>query len=137
MKIKDIMLKPILIRQEASKKELLEIAKKNKNMPIFMVVDDDNKFLGDIHENDLFYMVIPNKRYKDIGAELEFNLEKKFFAKTAKEIMRKHDLICSPDESIIDAALKLASVEINEMPVIDKKGRVIGVITQGLLLRHL
>jgi CBS domain-containing protein len=137
MKVKEIMKKPVLISETTTKKELHKIAKKNPEMPIFIVVDKDKKFLGDIHENDLFYMILPNDRYEDIGIELEFDLEKKFFAETAKEIMRRHDTSCSPEDEIMDAALVLAGVEINEMPVINKKGKVVGVITEGILLRHI
>ena len=82
-------------------------------------------------------MMVPNKYYEAIGAELGFDLEKKFFAKNAKEIMRKHDVSCNENDSIIDAALKLAGAEVNEIPVLNKNGQVIGVVTQGILLRNL
>lgn len=137
MKIKEVMEKPVLISPGASKKQLLAVAKRHPCVPVIFVVDRNKKFLGDIHENDLFYMILPNDLYDEIGVELAFDLEKKFFAKKASEIMRKHDISCSPDDLIMDAAVQLAGVEINEMPVIDKKGRVVGLITQGMLLRHM
>jgi predicted transcriptional regulator len=137
MKIKSIMAKPVFIKPDATKKELVKIIRKNKNTQVFIVVDDNKRFLGDIHENDLFYMILPNDRYEDIGMELAFDLEKKFFATTAKEIMRKHDLSCGPEDEMMDVALDFAASEINEMPVIDKSGKVVGVITQGMLLRHM
>jgi len=137
MKIKEVMQKAVLIGPDTSKKELLAVAKKHPNMPIFVVVDKDKKFMGEIHENDLFYMLLPNDRYEDIGIELAFDLEKKFFADTAKELMRKHGLSCGPDDDIMEVALKFASVEENEMPVLDRDRKVIGVITQGILLRQL
>ena len=137
MKIKEIMEKPVLIPEDATKKELVTIAKKHPNMPIFIVVDKDKKFLGDIHENDLFIMAIPNELFSAIGMELAFDIEKKFFAENAKQIMRKHDLVCYSDEEFMAVATRLAGVEVNEMPVLDRKEKVVGVITEGLLLRYM
>lgn len=137
MKIKQIMEKAVFISPDATKKELLKIAKKHLHVELFIVVDKNKKFLGDIHENDLFYMLIPNEMYEDIGVELAFDLEKKFFATTAKEIMRRHDISCYEDDDIMDVALKLAGEEINEMPVLNKKDKVVGMINQGALLRYM
>ena len=135
MKVKEVMETPVFIPQNATKKHILNLVKKYKKTKIFIVVDNKKKFLGDIHEDDLFYMMIPNEYYESIGANLGFDIERKFFARNAKEIMRRHDVSCNENDDVIDAALKLASAEVNEMPVLDKKGRVVGVITQGILLR--
>jgi CBS domain-containing protein len=137
MKVKEIMERPILVSLDTTKKELLALAKKHPHIPLLFVVDKNGKFLGDIHENDLFYMIIPNDMYDEIGAELAFDIEKKFFAETAKQIMRKHDESCSPDDELMDVATRLARAEVNELPVIDKNGKVVGLITQGILLRHI
>ena len=137
MKIKNIMEKPIFISPNATKKEILNIIKKYPKTKIFVVIDKNKKFLGDIHEDDLFYMMIPNESYTDIGVRLAFDLEKKFFAKNAEDIMRKHDVYCNENDDIIAVSLKLAGAEVNEMPVIDKNNKVVGVITQGILLRHI
>jgi CBS domain-containing protein len=137
MKIKDIMEKPLCVGPDATKKELVALAKKHPNIPIIFVVDKNQRFLGDIHENDLFLMVLPNDMYDEIGVEEGFDIEKKFFADNAKEIMRKHDLSCSPDDKLMDVALELAGDEIDEIPVIDKKGRVVGLVTQGMLMRRM
>jgi len=137
MKIKEVMEKAVLISPADSRKVLLAVAKKHPNIPLFIVVDKKKRLLGDIHENDLFYMILPNDMYDEIGTELGFDIEKKFFANTAEEIMSKHDLSCGPDDDVMDVASQLAGVEENEMPVIDKEGKVVGIITQGILLRHM
>ena len=137
MKIKEVMKKAVTVRPETTKKELLRIAKKHPDAQLFIVVDKNKKFLGDIHENDLFYMLLPNESFEDIGIELGFDLEKKFFAETAGEIMRKHDITCNADEEVLSVSLRLAKEEVNEMPVLDKNRKVIGVINEGILLRCL
>jgi len=37
----------------------------------------------------------------------------------------------------MDVALQFATVEFNEMPVINKKGKITGVIDQATILRHM
>ena len=135
MKIREVMDKPIFISPESNRSQILSIVKKHPKTVLFIVADNERKFLGDIHENDLFYMLIPDEQYEDIGIELAFDLQKKFFAKTAKEIMRKHDVNCKQDDDIQDAMMKFAQEEVNEMPVLDKDEKVVGVINQGILLR--
>ncbi len=137
MKVKEIMQKPILVKPEFTKKKLLSIAKKNPHFHLFIVVDKDKKFLGDIHENDLFLMIVPNDVYEEEGIQLAFEMEKKFFSDSAKEIMRGHDVYCNQNDDVMTIAKRFTSEEVNEMPVLNKKGQVVGVITQGIILRHL
>jgi CBS domain-containing protein len=137
MKIKDVMKKAVCTYPDTKKKDLFLLAKANPDAELFVVIDAKGKFLGDIHENDLFLMMIPNSRAKDIESDDVFDFEKKFFAENAKEIMRKHDVTCTEDEDIMDVAVRLAGEEINEMPVLDKQGTVVGIITEGILLRYL
>jgi len=137
VKIKKIMKPAVLVPPGATKKQILKTVKRYPTADIFIVAGKNKKFLGDIHENDLFYMLLPNKIYEEIGVQLAFDLEKKFWSRTAREIMRKHDVTCQEDDDAINVALKFARVEVNEMPVLNKKRQVVGVIDQGRLLRHM
>jgi CBS domain-containing protein len=137
MKIKEVMAKPVFVLPDATKEELFAIAKKHPGTRLFLVVDKDQKFLGDINEDDLFLMVLPNDLYDEIGVELGFDLQKKFFATKASELMRRHDSFCQEDEEIMTVALRLAGEEVNEIPVLSKAGKVVGVITEGMLLRKI
>ena len=137
MQIKQIMKNAVLLRPEMDRKAIMRVVKKNPDVALFMVVGKNKNFLGDIHENDLFLMMVPDDLYDDIGMEFAFDIEKKFFAKTAKEIMRKHDVTCFQEEDVMDVAKKFTKEEVNEMPVLGKKGQVVGVIDQGRILRHM
>ncbi|MBS3113080.1 CBS domain-containing protein [Candidatus Woesearchaeota archaeon] len=136
MKIKEVMLKPVFVYPNDTKKKILSKVKRNPNTSLFVVATRNKQFLGDIHENDLFFMLTPNEMVNEVGLELAFDLKKKFFAKKAKDLMREHDLSCSPEDELIDVAKKFIQAEVNEMPVL-KKGKVVGVINQGILLRQL
>lgn len=132
------MAKPVLVSPSATRKELLKVVRRHPQVELFIVAGKNKKFLGDIHENDLFIMLVPDDVYEEVGLDLAFNLEKKFFAKKARDIMRKHDARCDPNDDIMDVAKKFAQIEVNEMPVIDvKKKKVVGFVTQGMVLRKL
>jgi len=137
MKIKDVMLKPVFISPDATKKDLFRVVKKNPQTDLFIIADKKRKFLGDLHINDLFLMFLPDDRYEDIGVELAFDIERKFFAKNAKELMRKHDFNCKPEDDLLNTALILGGLEVNEMPVINDNEQVVGVVTERLLIRYL
>lgn len=137
IKIKQVMQKPVLISPSTKKKELYSIAVKNPHAKIFFVVDKKKKLLGSVHEDDLFVMFVPNEFFESVGLDLALDLEEKFFAKTAKELMRKTDISCYENDDIFEVALTFLQIEANEMAVLNKQDRIVGVITQGILVRHL
>ena len=137
MLIKDVMRKAVTISPEATRKEIYELACKHPDNGLFIVADKSGLFLGDIHENDLFFMLLPDDLYEDIGVELAFDIEKKFFAKTAGELMHKHDVSCHPDDDILTVGLSFIREGVTAMPVLNNWGVVQGYVTQGMLLRHL
>jgi len=136
MKIKDVFEEPIFISPSTTKAELKKIAKRHPHTDLFIVADKKKKFLGTIHEDDLFLMFIPNELYEEIGGGFGMELERRFFAKNASEVMSKHDLSCTEDDSIIDIATLLAREEADAIPVL-KEGKVIGVVNRGTLVRYL
>ena len=137
LKVKNVMQKPVLVRPNTTKYNLLKIAKKHPNTKFFVVAKNNKKFLGGIHEDNLFYMFMPNPIYNAFGIKLGFELERKFFAKTAKDLMRTQSYHCYDYENIFDVAIRFVPIEVNEMPVLNKKKEVVGIITQGILLRHI
>lgn len=137
IRIKQIMQKPVLISPSTKKKDLYKIAVKNPHAKVFFVVGKNHKLLGSVHEDDLFIMLIPNEFFESVGLDLALDLEEKFFAKTARELMRKGELFCYEDDDILEVALTFLQVEPNEMAVLNKQGKIVGVITQGILVRHL
>lgn len=134
--IKKIMSKAVIVKEDYSKQKLLNLAIKNPNAKIFPVIDKNKNLVGTIHEDDLFIMQIPNDSYDQIGIELAIELHKKFFAKTANEIMRKQLEFCYDFEDILKVAHKFLKIDVNEMVVLNKQNKVVGVITQGNLLRY-
>ncbi len=136
MKIKEVMERPVFVSPNTTKKEIQQIIKKHPCTDILIVSNKSRKFLGDLHINDLFIMFVPNEHFNKISSA-GYDFKRKFFAKNAKDLMRKHEFSCGPDDDIVETALELAETEINEFPVIDKKGKVVGVVTERLLIPYL
>lgn len=137
VKIRTVMAKPVFVPPTATKRDLFQALKRHPDAEVLIVAGRDRRFQGDIHIDDLFLMLLPNEEYEEIGVELAFDLERKFFASTARQLMRRHDFSCGPDEEVLEVALQLAGLEVNEIPVVNRQGRVVGVVSQRRLVRHL
>ena len=54
----------------------------------------------------------------------------------AADIMTRDVITVAPDDSVRDAALMLLKNRISAMPVLDSQGRLVGVVSEGDLLRR-
>jgi CBS domain-containing protein len=54
----------------------------------------------------------------------------------AKEIMTINVMTAAPDQSIHDVVHKLLERSVSALPVVDEKGRLVGIISEGDLLRR-
>ena len=123
---RDTIFKPMKMTREATlAKHIMEeavtckiyenikdVAKKivEKGVNHIVIVDEENKIVGLITSFDITKAVAEN-------------------AKTLSEIMVKQVITASPDESIYSCARKLEKHKISALPVIDKNGKVLGMVT--------
>lgn len=54
-----------------------------------------------------------------------------------KDVMRKGAITISPNDTILDAAMKMAKHDINRLLVVDESGNLAGIITRSDLIRAL
>ena len=54
----------------------------------------------------------------------------------AADVMTPHPVCISPDTSIIDAARLMLERKFSGLPVVDAGGRLVGIVTEGDLLRR-
>ncbi|MBR9707025.1 MAG: CBS domain-containing protein [Candidatus Diapherotrites archaeon] len=92
------------------------------------------KFLGEVHELDLLKLIvdpthIPNEEVISLGFDVDFG----YFAKTAKDIMRRHDLSVKPTDLLQDAAYTMRREDASALPV-KEKGKIIGMLTANRIL---
>lgn len=147
MLIKDIMTKEIITVKEDDTVERCANLLTTHNLSGLPVLDDKGKIKGIVTEGDLirrasriegpaaleilggiFYIDSPKKLMKEL---------KKTMGNLASDIMAKNVITISPDEEIEKAATILVQKRIKRLPVIDKEGNLIGIVSRKDIMNHL
>lgn len=113
-----------------------------KGIHALPVVDKQNKLLGIIAEEDLLTKIYPN--YSEIIADINhFDLSslesqvKRMRKLTAKDVMNKTVFTTEDHVSIFLALSRMLMLQVRQLPVVDKKRQVIGMITKGDLFDYI
>jgi CBS domain-containing protein len=53
-----------------------------------------------------------------------------------KDVMTPKVICADPDEAVVDAARRMLQYQISGLPVVDKKGELVGMVTEGDFLRR-
>ncbi len=100
------------------------------------VVDSKNKLLGIISEEDLLAKIYPE--YGEFLEDLNnFHLDtlegrlKKLKKLKAKHVMNKIVFTTNKEKNIFAALSKMFMLQVRQLPVIDEKKKVIGIIFRG------
>ncbi len=143
--VADIMTSdPMTVKPETPLKEAIAILAQNKisGLP---VVDEDDKLIGIISENDLMWqetgvepppyiMILDSVIYLENPNRYEKEIHKAL-GQTVADVMTKKCLTITIDKPVKQAARLLHDKKIRRLPVIDKQGKVVGIITQGDIIR--
>ena len=108
-----------------------------------IVVNKENEVIGVISEKDIYRLIYPS--YRDFYETPELFIN---FAEMEKEIGKKDqvpvkDFMTSdviktiPDEYVMKVGAIMLAKQIHRLPVVDKRGRLVGVITRGSIYRNL
>lgn len=147
MYVKDIMTKEVFTVNENDTVEKCANILSTKNLSGLPVVDDNNKVIGIVTEGDLikrasriegppvlevlggiFYLETPNKFMERL---------KKLTGSIVKEIMTKDIITIDPDKELEDAATLLVRKKIKRLPVVDKEGNLVGIISRKDIMHYL
>lgn len=146
MKVKDIMTSNVIsVPPEARVGEIARVFREH-NISGLPVVTEDGDILGIITELDL---VARHARPQMptflplLGAYVPLNREKyreslrRITGVVAEDIMTTPVTTIDPDASIEDLATMMVSNRANPLPVVDDKGRMIGIVSRTDILRIL
>jgi acetoin utilization protein AcuB len=132
---------PVVILAETPLAEVWSLIFK-KGIHALPVVDKGKKLAGIISEEDLLYLIYP--KYTEMMMDINnFNLAalenqvKKLQKYRAKDVMNKMVFTTEPQASIFLALSRMLMLQVRQLPVIDEKNRVIGMITKGDLFDYI
>ena len=138
MKIKEIMSKtiPVLTVTDPIKKAIhLLIKVPQSALP---VVNNKGKVIGELHQRDLLLLDIGKEEFAEkegIGfGKLKLLMASR--AKTVKDLMTEHELMLSPEDDVQEAAKLLYEENLGTIPIVNSKGKLVGVLTDICILKH-
>lgn len=104
------------------------------------VVDADGRLVGVVSEKDLFRVLYPYERSFYHDPESYLDLEERetklndIRRHAVTTIMTKDAVTITPDAPIMQAGGLMLAKQVHRLPVVDK-GRLVGVVTRGMIYR--
>ncbi len=128
--VRNLLVKvPTTVKASASTTEVLESIIADTRTRHVYVVDDSNRLIGSIRLNDVVNFLFPwVAAFEDRYSSDVLEYDKMFGAKTAEDIMRTDPLYVYETDSLEDVAKVMMENKINELPVVDGRGALIGQI---------
>lgn len=133
---KDVMIDPVFIEKDADVEEAAEKLKTAENTLIVQNEDDD--FIGEVHEHDLMNVLIPEKRLdeeKVIGI-LGLSFNKSYVAEKVEDLMTHHEVTVDPDEEIGEIAFLMDRENVSAIPV-KENNEIKGVVHENQLVQEI
>jgi CBS domain-containing protein len=131
MKVKDVMTtSPLWVEEDFSIKKLTRLIF-TTNRPGFPVVKN-GKVIGFIAEEDIFYKIY-NIHSKKLNGK---NMLNDILDKKVKDYMVKDAVTIRPDDSIVDAQTLLYKHNFFQLPVVDERGMLVGILGRGDVFRY-
>ena len=150
-KVKELMTTDIIKFQPDDKIRFITETFQKRKISGAPVVDNQNKVVGVISEADIINLTatiplpeIDLDPFNPLSMVLTFSYRikikkipeeikkqcKTLFDGSAADIMSKNPLTITSDDSISDAARLMHKKDFNRLPVVDDKGRLVGIITR-------
>lgn len=147
MYIKDIMTKQVITVGEDDTVEKCANLLITYNLSGLPVIDDDGKVKGIVTEGDLIRRAAKidgPATLEVLGGIIYLESPKKFMeeikrsmANIARDIMTEDVISVNPDKTIEDAATLLVQKNIKRLPVIDKEGNLVGIVSRKDIMKYL
>ncbi len=143
--VADAMTKePITVMPQTPIQEAIEILAAKKISGL-LVVDENGKLVGTISESDLmwqetgvepppYFMFLDSVIYLQNPARHNKEIHKAL-GQTVGEVMSDRPISITAERSVKDAARLMNDKKVRRLPVVDEQSQVIGIITQGDIIR--
>ncbi len=135
MKVKDFMEEALnTVRPEESIERVLDILQEKK-VKILLVTDERGYLKGKIKETDLMKLFMSKKHISTTNI-FGTTADLSYFAKNARDMMKKYKTTLKPDNSVPHAAKKIVDSQVNSLPVVSKNDRLVGVLHAEDLIKE-
>ncbi|MBN1258241.1 CBS domain-containing protein [Candidatus Peregrinibacteria bacterium] len=145
--VKEFMTKRVIaVREGESLKNLFKILRRNGILGV-PVVTKAGKVIGMVTESDLirhFTLLKTPKAISVLGSILylddirQFNKSlKDHCAETVKLMMTKKPVTVREKATLLEAISLMAGKKVNRLPVVDAKGKLLGIVTRTDILRQM
>ena len=96
-----------------------------------------NKFVGEIHELDILKLAVdPREIPKEEVITLGVSVDMGYFAKTAEDIVRRHEIAISPETKIKEASFTMLKSGLRAIPVM-KDSKLLGILMERDILKRI
>jgi CBS domain-containing protein len=138
MKVKDVMTRSVItVEPRTTLKDVarLMVQRRVSGMP---VIDDDGSVLGVVSEGDI---LAKERGRAGNGSLLDHLLEVngsetvKHDARDAADAMTSPPVTIRPDRPVAEAASMMLDRCVNRLPVVDRHGNLVGIVTRADLVR--
>jgi len=129
--VKEIMTTQVVaVKLGASFKEMAARLRENR-ISAFPVIDDDGKVIGVVSEADMLAKEVLNADHTGtITAMLHGRQQDKADGLTARDLMTHPAVTVTPDDSVEQAARLMYTLRLKRLPVIDRSGGLVGIISR-------
>jgi CBS domain-containing protein len=136
--VKDLMTTPVVTVGPATPFKEIVVRLAEHRVSAVPVVDDSGLVLGVVSEADLLLKEEFPEPDKDIPlwwtkrARME---REKAAASLARDLMTVAVVSISPDATAAEAARRMHTAKVKRLPVVDRGGRLVGILSRGDLLK--
>jgi len=125
---------PDFIEPEAAIEEVVEEFKGSENT---LIVREENKIMGEIHENSLLKAMIPEDKLDEesIIGVLGISFDQSYVPDNAEDLMNKHEVTVGPEEDIGEIAFLMEREDLRSLPV-KEDGEIIGVVHENKVIEN-
>jgi CBS domain-containing protein len=133
--VKEIMTTQVVaVKLGATFKEMAAALRGNR-VSAFPVIDDDGKVIGVVSEADMLAReVLDADRAGTITAMLHRGEQHAADGLTARDLMTHPAITVTPDDSVEQAARLMYTLQVKRLPVIDRSGGLVGIISRADVL---
>jgi predicted transcriptional regulator len=132
---RELMDEPDFVEHDASIEKLAEEFKGSENT---LIVRKNGKAVGEIHENVMLKLLIPEEKLDEekVVGILGLSFDSSYAPENAEDVMDQHEVDVKPDDGIGDIAFLMNREDVRALPV-KEDGEIKGVVHENTLMEYL